>query len=61
MTQKSPSPGKDNCVSIQGHCFPIVLDEKGIPHHYTSECANCGLHIANLRNDRSPCPKVPVD
>ena len=61
MTQKSPSLGKDNCVSIQGHIFPVVLDENGIPHHYATECANCGFNIAELKNSWGPCPHPPSD
>jgi len=44
----------------QGHCFPVVLDEKGVPSYYQTTCAYCGEHIANLWRELKPCQKTPT-
>ena len=54
----TPDPG--NSVSIRGHIFPIVLDDNGIPHHYATECANCGCNIAGLRDSLESCPNPQI-
>lgn len=61
MQNPSPAPDRSapNAYWLLGHCFPVVLDENGCPHYYATNCAYCGVHIADLRDKRQVCQKVP--